>query len=274
MPLHRNVGAKINSPEQSEHWYLKVQGNATQVSRKLNFSKIPPRVLRGRITAFSRQARMRMLRFVAHCNWPAIGKSLFITLTYPDSHARETVAARGMHKSLFFRYAEKFLGRQVPALWRVEWKPRQSGEYTGIVVPHFHLLVCGVRYLHWARVRAWWRQILEVKGPLCTDVQGIEGEGGVADYVAKYAGKIASLDIGTYQSSVDPSGRHWGVRRKSAIPTHPVAILRQIFEAEVEWCQMIATGVFPRYNPLLDGGFTLLGREYAARFSDEFAEIA
>jgi hypothetical protein len=257
------ITSAIQPPPQEFHWYVRIQGNCTEVSRIANFTKTPPGGARGRVCDFTSAARMRMMRFVAKIDWLSIGKSLFITLTYPDQVEEPSAKTRNNNRYLFQRYLEKHLKAKVPTLWRVEWKPRQSGRNKGKIYPHIHLLVGGVQFVPHRAVRKWWRTIVHVNGPLCTDVQLVDGDGAAQAYICKYASKKASLDIVAYLNNLGIAGRHWGITRKHLFTMCPVRVLQKISDEQAEELRGLAACQFPNYDPLLGGGFTFLGSIHA-----------
>lgn len=251
-------------------WYLRVQGQCVECSRHLSHSQFKAGTTRDNITGMSKSSRMRMLRAVAKINWTTFENSLFITLTYPDQCIESSYRERTKHRYLFHRYIEKHLGRKIPAIWRVEWKPRRSGPNTGKLVPHLHLVVFGVRFIAHGTVRAWWRTILHAVGPLMTDVRKITGESSAAKYICKYVSKIGSLDYAAYLNNNVVNGRHWGFVRKGLIPVHDIAVMTKLTDVEVDSLKACALQAYPDYGKAFDGGFTLFGKHVAERLALEF----
>jgi hypothetical protein len=167
------------------------------------------------------------------------------------------------------RYVEGHLGRQVPTLWRVEWKARKSGAKVGAVVPHFHLLLGGVEYVRYVQLRSWWRAIVHVNGPLCTDVQSIDAAEGAVNYLCKYTSKNPSLDIGAYLNNEKGIGRHWGFTRKHLFPEAPITRLQKLSDVQAAQLRGMAAEVFENYDEDLGGGFTLFGRDILETFRDK-----
>lgn len=215
---------------------------------------------------------MRMLRTVNRIDWRTVGRSVFVTLTYPDQFIERTYKARTQQRSLMNRYIEKFAKRKVGIVWRCEWKSRRSGQYKGKLVPHFHLLVCGVAFLPQARVREWWRTILGATGALATDVRAITGEEGAAMYLTKYMAKVDTLDRAAYLNNPYTMGRQWGLSRSKQIPRAKITVNRDLDEEETAFAQFECAKDRPRYNPLLDGGFTLFGNEVEKEFTQRLGK--
>jgi len=214
---------------------------------------------RGSIKGFTPSARLRMLRTIAIVDWPRVPPSLFITLTYPDSRSGRDARTRNRDRYLFVRNMENYLNKKVGVLWRIEWKPRQSGANQGTMVPHVHLIVFDCKFIPWQRIRKWWRDVLRVDGPLCTDVQRIEGGKKVAGYVAKYCSKPMaknpSLDIASYLNT----GRHWGICRRELIPFCQRRIHRLTDPRHIQLAENAACMTFPYFTRDVQQGFSLFG---------------
>ncbi len=166
------------------------------------------------------------------------------------------------------RFVEKHLGRHVAAVWRIEWEERQSGKYTGKLAPHFHLMLFGVEYLGWQKVREWWRRALRAgDGPLVTEVKRIYNEDGACRYLSKYVSKYRSLDISAYHNSSLKFGRHWGILRKELIPRCPVVVDRVLTDQEAQMVRDFGAMRWKDYDAAVGHGFTLLGKRYADGFA-------
>jgi hypothetical protein len=262
-----------NGPPQKSKWYLRVQGDCVEVVKLFNYTRSPQDVNRGQVEGFTKTARMRLLRTIAHINWHALGRSLFVTLTYPDKVGETAYDERSKHRYLFLRYLEKHVGRQVPVLWRVEWKPRKTGYNVGKIFPHIHLLVGGVDYVDHRTIRKWWRSIVHVNGPLCTDVQTVEPDGVAALYTAKYTAKYTSLDNVTYHNRKSTLGRHWGFCRKHLFTFHEISWLREMTDEQAAWFRNLAAQTFRHYDGTLGGGFTLFGEAFRRMADEKCAEM-
>ncbi len=94
--------------------------------------------LRGVISGFSQQSRMRLLQFMASVRLSE--HIVFITITYPDQFPIGEVDTWLGHFEAFRRRFE----RMYPAyrvIWRKELKARKSGVNTGKIAPHYHMLI-------------------------------------------------------------------------------------------------------------------------------------
>ena len=199
---------------------LSIQGDYIQLASHFLDYPVLPSAKRGAIRGFSRASRLRMLSMVAQMDWKGITKGLFVTLTFPDEKWPNGVDQRNKYRYLFLRHMENYLGKQIGALWRIEWVARKSGRYRGKLLPHFHLVIPGIRYIPHRLVRMWWRQVLNHRGPLATDVRRLSSRKMHQVYIAKYCAKVdpsSSLDYAAY---LNTPGRQWGVHRRQLLPFH------------------------------------------------------
>jgi len=168
---------------------------------------------RGQVTEFSAGSRRRMMRKLAKMRGLEWG--YFATLTYPDNFPKDPNRWHRDCKVLNQRLQR--LSWQSFGMWRLELKPRQSGEYEGWLAPHFHLLIFPVNPLNkpkLAVIRRWlklaWYEIAHDgdsnQGSAGTQIDAIENRRHAASYCSKYAAKID----GAF-SIVANIGRHWGV---------------------------------------------------------------
>lgn len=220
------------------------------------------------VSGFSPSSRLRMLRTVASIDWSGAGRSLFVTLTYPDVFADRGLEARTRDRYLFHRSMENYLGRKVCALWRVEWKCRRTGQRIGHAVPHYHLIVLGVPFIQWQAVRSWWRRVLHADGALSTDVRRIGGAGRVARYVCKYAAKPSETLSLDDSSKVNMDGRHWGIMRKSMVPFFPRNVFVGVPKPLIDLAENGACSIFRYFTRDAQQGFCLMG-ELAAKLGEE-----
>lgn len=207
----------LHTPPQLPYSHARQQGTLLDVKVKLNWSRMMPPEKRGVVNGFTKPARLRMLKAIARIDWNTYGKSVFVTVTYPDAYADRTPAKRTQDRGLLIRAMEHELGGKVSILWRLEYKRRRSGACVGRLIPHFHAIVLGVPYLCQKAVRKAWRTILGHVGPLATDVRTRKSGDSTAQYLAKYAAKEQSVDALDDASYLDKRGRAWGLTRKSLV---------------------------------------------------------
>lgn len=249
-------------------WRAAVQGNVVRVYRIGCPAPETNRKGKKPIGVWTHQSRMKLLRFLNKIDYSKIGSSLFVTLTYPDHVRREEYRLRSRDRYVFLRSLESYLGCHAACVWRIEWEERKSGAYTGMLAPHFHLMIFGVPFLPWQKVREWWRQAIGAgEGPLVTDVKRIYNENGACRYLSKYVSKYLPLDIGVYHNSGLQFGRHWGVTRKELIPLCPIAAERQLTDDEIKIVRKFAAARWTHYNAESGGGYTVLGEKLAKSFT-------
>lgn len=220
-----------------------------------------PNKTRGRITAFSRASRVRMLALIAKIDWPKITDSTFVTLTYPDDRIAVDLETRTKQRYLYMRYTEKYLQVKVPTIWRLEWKARRSGKRKGEIVPHLHLLQLGVKYVPKKLVREWWGKILGWKEALATHIEKVESGEVASLYVAKYLGKVAGKNALDYNAYLNSSGRHWGVSRKMHVPMGDQITFPDLDVETVIFLKNFAADVIPGYDPRLGESFQIFGNK-------------
>lgn len=109
---------------------------------------------RGKVVAFSEKSRRRLMRALARTKADCL--PVFMTLTYPDNFPGDPSTWKG-----HLRAWCKRLKREHPeaaGFWKLELKPRLSGDNVGKVAPHFHLLLwnlplswedCSNPQMHW-----------------------------------------------------------------------------------------------------------------------------
>lgn len=247
--------------ESETTWHVHIQGTCAHIYRKESKPEpvAPPK--RNPVTVFTEQSRMRLFRYLNRLDWTNITHSVFITVTYPDDVPCLRYKDRNTHRTRFWRYLENYYGCKVPSVWRCEWKPRLSGTFAGKIRPHLHMIAFGVRNLSNVRLRHLWSKSLMHKGYCNVDAALVVGNQGALKYLAKYVSKEMSLGICTYLDSEIQIGRHWGVMRRSLLPLAPVVCDRELTDEEVGSMQAIFMGLKEWYDPVIHGGFTLLGND-------------
>lgn len=232
------------------------------------------------IGGFTPSARLRMLRTVARINWDGVGRSLFITLTYPDDCVTARFQDRTRQRYLFRRAMENYLGRKAGMIWRLEWKPRLTGKHVGELLPHVHLIVFNVMFLPWQIVRSSWASAVGAGTTIATDVHRISGARSVAKYVCKYCAKLPDRSL-DYEPKVNiATGRHWGICRSELIPW---AERKVYYNPPAEFIRLMENGagaVLPYFNRNAEIGFSLfgevgrkIGQEMLARGIDDAARV-
>jgi len=262
----------IDAPFPDANCYVTIQGNCIEVHKRQTWSPSAKAEERGEVTDFSRQSRMRMMRALAKINWPACGPSVFVSLTYPPDRQVQKNPDRKAQREKWLKRMEYSLGRKVSAIWRVEWKQQLSGKRVGEYAPHHHLALLGVKFIPWEDVRQWWREIIDVEGPLCTDIREIDQGDGMGRYLAKYVSKYVSLDNSTYRENPWMHGRHWGITRKPGIPMYHQIVNRKCTPREIELLNELGASIFQGYGKTFNGSFTLFGDKHRKAIFDILGE--
>jgi len=201
------------------------------------YSNPMPTEKRGSVKGFSRSSRLRLMKSFAKIDIGENMPYLFMTLTYPDTTRQrdrwtEMTAKKAMdkenyrcleylnitqHRWVFWRYLERYLGKKLPGIWRIEWKERQTGVFAGFPMPHVHILLANCSYVPWQEVRWMWMNTLGERF-VNIDVRAVYDPELVITYISKYLGKdeIGTLEYDAYIDSV-PCGRSWGYMRKNLI---------------------------------------------------------
>jgi hypothetical protein len=172
---------------------------------------------RSRISGFSRQSRLRMMRKVSKLE--KAKRPLFFTLTYPDefSNTLDGKEIKEKHlknfwKRMIYKYPE------ISCIWKLEYQTRKSGENIGELYPHFHLLVWGLYDVDLEEIReyvaeAWWGVCGELSDDhleVGTRVERLRSYRGIMSYISKYMGKEVGSNLKV--------GRWWGVKGRKYLP--------------------------------------------------------
>lgn len=213
----------------------------------------------GTYTSFSRAARLRMLKCLARIDFTKVGNPLFITLTYPNREQPLTRKELNMHRFKFFRELEKKIGKQVAAIWRVEWVTRKTGEHTGKVYPHFHIILMTTQFLGHMVINAAWKKAIGEEKYVRTDTEAMANERQAVYYVAKYCAKVESPSLVNGVNLNIPSGKDWGVHRRNLLPL----ATKEVFECSLRgtlWASLLEMVNDPEAAARSGGeSFTLLG---------------
>lgn len=250
--------------EQRITTYATTQGSLLVVKARANYSKAAPPEKRGVVKGFSRASRCRMLQEIATIDWRHYGTCVLITLTYPDQYYDRTPKERTVDRSRFLRDLENHLGKSVSVLWRLEYKPRKSGEHVGRLIPHFHLIVLGVRYVEKGFVRKGWRNVLGYVGKLVTDVRAKPRPQATAQYTAKYVAKEDSLGALDNVSYLNSWGRAWGLTRAEWVRHCPRVGVADLNEDQLARAMEIAGWLLGRKYV---GSYYLLRPDVGALFA-------
>jgi len=235
---------------------------------------------RGSVKGFSRSSRLRLLKSFAKIDMEKNMPYLFMTLTYPDTVRQrdrwlEMKDAQKMdresyisleylnmtqHRWVFWRYLEKYLGRKVPGIWRIEWKPRLTGVFKDLPMPHIHILLATCNYVPWQEIRWMWMNTIGERF-VNVDVRAVYNPEVVVTYLSKYIGKQEdyTLEDAAYLDNI-PYGRNWGYMRKNLI-AHSDRWTGRYFETDD--LASLRLYAVPGGVELIDAGmcsFTIIGK--------------
>lgn len=143
IPIKKEVERKANNYKQGKHYSVSIHADLLRVKSLAAIGGLSPApdnvgALRGVITGFSQQSRMRLLQFMA-----SVRKAehiVFLTLTYPDLFPVGDIETWLAHFEAFRRRFER-LYPAYRVIWRKELKARLSGENRGKIAPHYHMLI-------------------------------------------------------------------------------------------------------------------------------------
>lgn len=161
---------------------------------------------------------MEIISRMASIDWERAGPTLFIHLTFPNKFVDMPKPKISQYLHDWRRGIERYLGRRVCLVWRLEWEVRKSGKRKGHWFPHFHILMFNVRWIPYYIVNALWQKSTGWPHYIRTETKRMANSRQACYYVCKYIAKEKdSLVYGAYLST-PPSGRHWGVLRKALFP--------------------------------------------------------
>lgn len=159
--------------------------------------------VRGVVSAFSAQSRKRMLDTLAQIDENRAGFMAFVTLTYPDRDGPPSFEQTSRDKATFL----KRIRRRFPeasAIWRREWEPRISGEFEGVLYPHFHLLFFNLPFLHYEEVNDTWKEVIAYDDYTRTEIKAVESWRKAFYYVSKYMAKGEGLGCSDVSETSGP----------------------------------------------------------------------
>ncbi len=143
IPLQKEQSRIIERHRQGAHFEVNVHADLLRVKSLKAVGGLAPTQkkiggLRGVISGFSQQSRMRLLQFMASVRMAE--HIVFLTMTYPDEFPVGDVGTWLAHFEAFRRrFERKFPAYRV--IWRKELKARLSGINKGKFAPHYHMLI-------------------------------------------------------------------------------------------------------------------------------------
>lgn len=176
---------------------------------------------RGDICTFSRQSRLRMIKFLHSI---VFDRGLLVTLTYPRDFP---IQGKTYHDQLqeFRNITERMFGK-TPCIWKLEFQKRGA--------PHFHLFYIGDVFLPISVLSRVWNSLVapgdSMHLKIGVDVKRISASDGVRNvgaYISKYVSKeVTKNDLDT----VKMTGRYWG--HWNIEKTTPTRIVIPAYEVE------------------------------------------
>jgi hypothetical protein len=169
---------------------------------------------RGSVVGFSHRSRVNFMGKLARVR--DVSDGFFLTLTFPDAvvgafadPAEMGVWAKDAWAAFRHRFERAYPG--AGGFWRMEFQDRKSGVFLGEYVPHFHVVVFGLRGVPLAALQDWqraaWSEVIGVSEDRDavehgTNAWAINNRRHAMAYVSKYAAKETR--------DAFQAGRRWG----------------------------------------------------------------
>lgn len=238
---------------------VEVQGTCAKFRIKFQDNPPPIGAKRGLITTFTPAARLRLMKKFHAVDWDRAKEALFVTLTYPDPIADPDIHQRKAQKKEFVRLIEQETGQHLPAVWRLEWESRKSGDRVGEFSPHWHFLIFNHRYIDYKIINLCWAKAIGWDGYVRTEITRMRKESSVRLYLAKYISKDAVSPSLVYAAYGRSPGKAYGYSRPSEIPMCPMQTYTQLTEAQIRTLMALAEEQLPWVEPGTMTPWTALG---------------
>lgn len=239
---------------------IHVRGNLLEFLNGKAWEPPPAREKREKISTFSQAARLRLLKALLGIDYRNSPLSVAITLTYPDERIPRDQYQRGKDRSKFLRYIETHLKRPVYGLWRTEWLPRETGSKIGYLAPHIHLVLFGIRFIHYETINGWWKKCITWDHYVRTEIRRARKERTTLHYLSKYISKPvdSSLVIASYPNN--PDGKHYDWVRRPLVPMYPHLWFGDLTDEEVEYVFALHHRTWPESECKLGESFSIMGK--------------
>jgi hypothetical protein len=259
MPLPTVVRRRRRRPERDLPPQIHVRGNCLEFLNGVAWYPPPAAAKRGDISTFTSAARLRLIKALLAVDYRNSPLSVAITLTYPPEKEPRDMYERGMDRSRILRAIEDHLGRQVYGLWRTEWMPRLSGQRKGFLAPHIHLVLFGIRFIHYSTLNTWWKEIIGWTGYVRTEIKRARKQRTTLHYLSKYISKPAdsSLVIASYPNK--PDGKHYDWIRRSLVKTYSHQWISDLSQEQIEEAFAAHKRAWPESEQVLGDSFSILG---------------
>lgn len=244
--------------EKSPRIEITAQGRLLRVRAVGLELDMPHHRVRGDVTVFTKQSRLRLLRLLARVEPPSIdgfrARVTFLTLTSKAYyHPREFKRLM----TVFF----KRLGRKAPKLaivWRLEYQKRGA--------PHVHCIVYNAPYIDKTWIRDSWGEVIGQELPF-TRIEMIKSYRHLMSYASKYAAKVESCGFNSVTYLTDgvgfekykgmSPGRVWGVFNRKFLPFDDELSASIPIDASWWMLRKYCTWSYPWVWAGGEGGFTV-----------------
>jgi hypothetical protein len=170
--------------------------------------KDPPKREKGDIKAFSKKARLRLLKKLNRFDFKAKGLPFFITLTYPQRYPEDSRTYKN-DLDVFRKRLKRRFG-DMEYIWRLEAQKRGAPHYHFIIYfedrPSLGVLKEWVSKNWFEVVQRKWRKRDEKHLKAGTNCKEVDRYRQMVVYVSKYMTKVE-------QDSLLDQGRYWGASR-------------------------------------------------------------
>lgn len=200
-----------------------MQGDVIRLKTTNTTPPYTPKSVRGKITAFSRKSRKRLLEFFARTAQTKLPR-VFLTLTYP-SNMNDAKTGKMHLRAFLERVRRKFPNSS--AIWRIEYQER------GAV--HFHILFFSLPFWKVESIRKAWSEIIGEENPRI-QIETIRSKRGSTFYVSKYVAKVTDDALVSLSNlPYSHAGRHWGYFNKPQIPMQELHLFEVLGDFKAFW---------------------------------------
>lgn len=149
-------------------------------------------------------------------------KAVFLSLNYSDDVIPPSPHQAKADLRAFVKRLERICSQPFGGVWVIEYRERQSGQFVGQAVPHFHILLYGLQFLPWQVIASAWvkgfaypsEEAREAHRLHCSAIKAVWSAKGAA----RYLGKVAKYLSKGEHVGPERIGRRWGVIGRDVIP--------------------------------------------------------
>jgi len=207
---------------------------------------------RGKVTAFSKKSRRRLLEYLARTEKDTSTK-VFLTLTYP-SNMTDSMRGKAHLRAFLERVRRRW--PQAACIWRIEYQER------GAV--HFHLLFFGLPYWKADNIRQVWGEIIGERNPWI-HIATCRSRKKTIFYVSKYIAKTPSTaEVSLSNLPYLHEGRHWGVFNRAGVPMAVLKVFEVLGDLKAFWdLRRAIDRYYPKRKKSYAGGAMLFSQNAA-----------